>query len=112
MKKSKIIAAGVLIGSFIAIIVLLTFSSRPYLTVAQVAEDPTLFNEREIEVIGIVMDYSGGDFNLTEGTDRIVIQVSAITVPDDVVNGTQVVVKGILKPNLILVANQILTQCS
>jgi cytochrome c-type biogenesis protein CcmE len=99
-------------GSMVAIILLLSLSSRPYLTVTQVVENPTSFNNQEVEVIGIVQDYSGGDFNLTEGSNKIVIQTAGVTIPTDVVNGIQVVVKGTLKAGLILTASQILTQCS
>lgn len=112
MKKSKLIAAGIIVVSAILIIVLLTMNSRPYLTVLQVAENPTEFQDQEIEVMGIVMDFAGGDFNLTEGEFKIVIQISGVTIPIDVENGIQVVVKGVIRLNLTLEANQILTQCS
>ena len=113
MKRSKIIAAILLIGSFIAIIFLLTLSSRPYISVSQITANPSDYNNQEVEVIGTVSDFNGGDFNLTENSERIVIQVSSITIPDDVENGIQVVVKGIWhSDDFALKASQILTQCS
>ena len=91
---------------------LLLHNTRPYLTVSQVVENPSEYTDREIEVIGIVQDYSGGDFNLTEGDMKIMVQISGITVPEKVDNGIEVVVKGVLRSSLILEALQILTQCS
>ena len=112
MKKSKVIVVLILITSFVAIGFLLILSTRPYLTVAQVLENPSNYNNQEIEVIGIVQDYSSGNFNLTEGSYKIVIETSGITIPDDFSNGIQVVVRGVFVLSSILNANQILTQCS
>ncbi|GAG92548.1 unnamed protein product, partial [marine sediment metagenome] len=82
------------------------------LQISQVLEDPSRYNNQEIQVIGIVEGYSGGNFNLTQGNDKIFIDVSDITVPDDVEDGIQVVVMGLFNHLLYLNATQILVQCS
>jgi cytochrome c-type biogenesis protein CcmE len=112
VKKSKVIALIILIVSFVAIGFLLFYSTRPYLTVAQVLENPSHYNNQEIEVIGIVRDFSGGDFNLTEGSYKISINTSDVSVPGDFSNGMEVVVRGIFSQSSILKAIQIITQCS
>jgi len=112
MKKSRIIAISGIIGAITIITVILIFNFRPYLQISQVLEDPTRYNNQEIQVIGTVEGYSGGNFNLTQGSDKILIDVSGITVPDDVVNGIEVVVMGLFNSLLFLNATQILVQCS
>lgn len=112
MKKSKVIAIITLIISFITIGFLLILNTRPYLTVAQVLENPSSYNNQEIEVIGIVQDYISGDFNLTEGSYKIPINTSEVTIPDDFSNGIEVVVRGIFIQSSVLNAIQIITQCS
>ena len=112
MKKSKLIAIIVLIISFVALGFLLVLSTRPYLTVAQVLENPSYYNNQEIEVIGMVQDYNGEDFNLTEANYKISIDTSDVIIPDDFSNGIEVVVRGIFNQSLILYAIQIITQCS
>ncbi|KKN00785.1 hypothetical protein LCGC14_1134340 [marine sediment metagenome] len=111
-KKSKIIAVVAIVASIIIIISLLSINARPYLKVSQVTANPTNYNNREIQVIGIVQGFSGGDFNLTEGENGILVDTSGLTVPNDVDNGIEVVVTGIFNSSLILTASQILTQCS
>lgn len=112
MKKSKVIAIVILIISFIAIGFLLILNTRPYLTVAQVLENPSSYNNQEIEVIGIVQDYISGDFNITEGSYKIPINTSEVTIPDDFSNGIEVVVRGIFIQSSVLNAIIIITQCS
>ena len=112
MKKSKVIAIIILIISFVALGFLLVLSTRPYLTVAQVLENPSSYNNQEIEVIGIVQDYNGGDFNLTEASYKIAIDTSDVIIPDDFSNEIEIVVRGIFNQSLILYAIQIITQCS
>ncbi|KKM26874.1 hypothetical protein LCGC14_1580360 [marine sediment metagenome] len=111
-KKSKIIAIVAIVASIIIIISLLSINARPYLQVSQVTANPTNYNNREIQVIGIVQGFSGGDFNLTEGENAILISTSGVIVPNDVDNGLEVVVTGIFNSSLTLTATQILTQCS
>jgi len=112
LKRSRIIAISGIIGAITIITVILIFNFRPYLQISQVFEDPTRYHNQEIQVIGTVEGYSGGNFNLTQGNDRILIDVSTITVPDDVVNGIEVVVMGLFNSLLFLNATQILVQCS
>lgn len=112
MKKSRIIAISGIIGAITIITVILIFNFRPYLQISQVLDDPTRYHNQEIQVIGTVEGYSGGNFNLTQGNDKILIDVSGITVPDDVVNGIEVVVMGLFNSLLYLNATQILVQCS
>jgi len=112
MKKSKIIAIIGIVASISIIIVLLSISSRPYLNVSQVTSNPSRYNNREIQVIGIVEGFSGGNFNLTENDYSILIDLNGLPVPSDLDNGIKVVVTGIFNSSLILVASQILTQCS
>ncbi len=112
LKRSRIIAISGIIGAITIITVILIFNFRPYLQISQVIEDPTRYHNQEIQVIGTVEGYSGGNFNLTQGNDRILIDVSTITVTDDVVNGIEVVVMGLFNSLLFLNATQILVQCS
>jgi len=112
VKKSRIIAISGIIGAITIITVILIFNFRPYLQISQVLEDPSRYHNQEIQVIGTVEGYSGGNFNLTQGNDKILIDVSDITVPADVVNGIQVVVMGRFNSLLFLNATQILVQCS
>ena len=111
-KKSKIIAAVAIVASIVIIISLLSVNARPYLKVSQVTSNPTRYNNKEIQVIGIVQGFSGGDFNLTEGENTIFVDASGLVVPNDVDNGIEVVITGIFDSSLILTASQILTQCS
>ena len=112
MKRSRIIAGLGIIGAVSIITVILIFNFRPYLQISQVLEDPSRYHNQEIQVIGIVDGYSGGNFNLTQGNDIILIDVSGISIPDDVENGIQVVVMGLFNNLLYLNATQILVQCS
>jgi cytochrome c-type biogenesis protein CcmE len=112
MKKSRLIAISGILGAIALITVILIFNFRPYLQISQVLDDPTRYHNQEIQVIGRVEGYSGGNFNLTQGNDKILIDVSGITVPDDVVNGIEVVVMGLFNSLLFLNATQILVQCS
>ena len=112
MKKSKIIAIIGIVASISIIILLVTLNSRPYLQVSQVTSQPSKYDNKEIQVIGIVQGFSGGNFNLTENEDKILIDINGITAPQDLENGMKVVITGIFNSSLILVAKQILTQCS
>ena len=112
IKKSRIIAISGIIGAITIITVILIFNFRPYLQISQVLDDPTRYHNQEIQVFGTVEGFSGGNFNLTQGNDKILIDISGITVPDDVVNGIEVVVMGLFNSLLYLNATQILVQCS
>jgi len=112
MKKSKLIAIGGIVISVIVIVLLLTVNSRPYLQVSQVVSSPSQYNNREIQVIGIAEGYSGGNFNLTESENSILVDISGISIPTDLDNGVKVVVTGIFSSSLVILATQVLTQCS
>ena len=114
MKKTKIFAIVGIIASIVIIIAMVTVNARPYLKVSQVTSNPSNYNNREIQVIGIVQGYSGGDFNLTESENIILIDVSSLgDLPSELENGIEVVITGIFSTVLnSLSASQILTQCS
>ncbi|MFX1380268.1 MAG: cytochrome c maturation protein CcmE [Promethearchaeota archaeon] len=112
LKKSKIIAIVGIIISIIIIITLLTTNARPYLKVSQVALNPTKYDNKEVQIIGIVEDFNANYFNLTEGDYSIYVDINGLTPPSDLENGIEVVVTGVFNSSLVLVATQILTQCS
>jgi len=113
LKKTKIIAIVGIVASIVIIIAMVTANARPYLKVSQVTSNPSGYNNREVQVIGIVQGFSGGDFNLIEGEDSILIDTSTLsTIPSELENGIEVVITGIFSSDLSLAASQILTQCS
>lgn len=112
MHKAKIIAIVGIVVSIIVIVSLISINSRPYLQVSQVASSPSQYHNREIQVIGIVQGFSGGDFNLTESEYSLLVDMSGISIPTDLANGIKVVVTGIFDSSLFIVASQVLTQCS
>ncbi len=112
MKRSKIIASVVLFGTLGLIIVLAFQNVRPYVGVTEVVSDPAKYNQQEIQVIGIVRDFSGGNFNLTENTVFLIVDVTGASIPDNFTNGVEIVVKGIFEVPKILRATLIILQCS
>ncbi|MFW9952486.1 MAG: cytochrome c maturation protein CcmE [Candidatus Thorarchaeota archaeon] len=112
MKKTKIIAIIAIIFSLSLIITLIVINVRPYLRVSQVVSNPTEYDNLEIQVIGFVEGFSGGNFNLTENGNKILVDISQITVPSELKNGIEIVVVGQFNISLILKASQILIQCS
>jgi len=113
MEKSKKLAMIGLIGSMILILFILSINTRPYLSVSQVRENPTIYDNQEIQVKGIVDDFDGDDFKLTEGGDRIKVKVDDVDVPDDLDEDMEVVVTGKYDASSnSLAATEILTQCS
>lgn len=112
LKKSKIIAIVGIVVSVSIIIALVIIYSRPYLQVSQVVSNPSEYHNKEIQVIGIVQGYSNGNFNLTENEHSILVDINQITPPSNLKNDIKVVVTGVFNSSLILVASQILTQCS
>lgn len=114
MKKTKIIAIVGIVASIVIIIAMVTANARPYLKVSQVTSNPSRYDNREIQVFGIIQGYSGGDFNLTQAENNILIDISALSnIPSELENGIEVVIKGIFSHGSnTLAANQILTQCS
>ncbi len=112
MKRSKIIASVVLIGTLVIIVVLAFQNVRPYVGVTEVVTDPGKYDQQEIQVIGIVRDFSGGNFNLTEDAMYLMVDVTGASIPDNVTNGVEIVVKGIFENPKILHAILIILQCS
>jgi cytochrome c-type biogenesis protein CcmE len=112
MKKSKIFAVLGIVTSIVIIVSLITVNSRPYLQVSQVALNPSKYDNKEIQVIGIVEGFFGGSFNLTENDYSITIDIDDISAPNDLENGLKIVVTGTFSSTLTLSARQILTQCS
>ncbi len=112
MHKSKLIAIGGIVVSIIVIVSLISINSRPYLQVSQVVSSPSQYNNKQVQVIGIVQGFSGGNFNLTENEHSVLIDMTGVSIPDELDNGIQVVVTGVFDSSLIIVATQLLTQCS
>jgi len=112
LKRTKIIAIVGIVLSLSLIITLVLLNVRPYLKVSQVVANSAKYDNQEIQVIGIVQDFSGGNFNLTENNDKIMIDVSYVSVPSELTNGLQIVVVGQFNSSLVIVATLILTQCS
>jgi cytochrome c-type biogenesis protein CcmE len=59
-----------------------------------------------------VQGFAGSDFNLTESEYSIFVEINGLTPPNDLADGIEVVVTGLFSSPFILVATQILTQCS
>ncbi len=112
MKKSKAIAMLGVVGSLAVVLIILSINMQPYLTVSQVVEDPQRYDDQEIQVKGIVKNFHGDDFNLTEDGKKIEVKVDDLTVPDDLENGIEIVVTGKFDAKKVLTATEILTQCS
>lgn len=112
MKKSKIVALIGVALSAVIIIIFLTQNVRPYLNVSQVSEDPASYENKEIQVIGIVQGLTNDYLNLTEGENSLMVYTGDIIIPDVVENGLQIVITGVFSNINILAASQILTQCS
>jgi cytochrome c-type biogenesis protein CcmE len=113
VKKTKVIAAVGLIAAVGIIIAVASLNTRPYLDVSQVAQNPAAYNGQEIQVIGHVRDYAGGNFNLTSAEYVILVDVGTTTIPLEMNNTIRVVVVGVFRaPTMTLEARQILSQCS
>jgi cytochrome c-type biogenesis protein CcmE len=113
VKKTKIIAVIGMVAAVSLIIAVASLNTRPYLDVSQVVENTPAYNNKEIQVIGHVRDFSGGNFNLTTGDIVIHVNVGATALPLEMNNTIRVVVVGIFRAQtLTLEASQILSQCS
>ena len=112
MKKSKIVAIIGIVASISIIIALVTINSRPYLEVSQVVTNPSKYENKEIQVIGIVEGFSGSNFSLTENNYSVMIDINGLDIPSELENGLKVVIKGRFSSSFVLIASQILTQCS
>lgn len=98
--------------AIIGLFIIILFSSRPYLQVSKVVNNPSKYFDTQIQVIGIIDGFSGGNFNLTEGENYILIDTADVTIPSGLADGIEVVVEGMFNSSLILKASQIITQCS
>ncbi len=112
MKRSKIIAAVVMFGALAIILILAVQNVRPYVGVNEVITDPGKYDQQEIQVLGVVRDFSGSNFNLTDNTIYLIVDVSGASIPDNLTNGLEIVVKGVFDAPKLLRATLILLQCS
>jgi cytochrome c-type biogenesis protein CcmE len=114
MKRSKIIIIISIVAAVFVIVVLLSLNARPYLSVTEVTQNPSKYNGNQIQVIGIVENFNNNtdSFYLTENELKLNVNISSVNVPNNLVNGMEIVVTGILINSTILIASQILTQCS
>jgi cytochrome c-type biogenesis protein CcmE len=113
VKRNKLIA---IIGIAISVIVigtLLVINIRPYLGVTQIISGSSSYDNQEVQVIGIVQDFNGENFSLTENTYSLSVDAKGTAIPPELQNGIKIVVTGIFSSSpMVLIANQILVQCS
>ncbi|MCK4796960.1 MAG: cytochrome c maturation protein CcmE [Spirochaetes bacterium] len=113
MKKSKIIAISGIVISLVIISALGINNLRPYLSVSKVMEDPDKYDNIEIQVKGVVENYSNNSFYLSEDLDRIIVNLGNLDIPAEFENGIDVVITGNYRSDTNeLDATQIITQCS
>lgn len=114
LKRNKLIAIISIIISVIVIGSLLIINIRPYLSVSQIVSNSSVYNNQEVQVIGVVQDFSGHNFSLSEDTHYLFVNANDTTIPTELKNGIKIVVTGIFtsSPILQLKAIQILVQCS
>ena len=113
MRKSKIVAISGIGISLIIIATLGINNLRPYLTVSKVMENPNEFDNSEIQVKGIVENYTDNIFYLSEGSDRIKVNLGDLTIPIEFEDGIDVVITGNYRSDTNeIAATQIITQCS
>lgn len=101
-----------MIGTLAFIIILAIQNTRPYVSVNEVLTDPAKYDQKELQVLGIVRDFSGGNFNLTANTVYLFVDVTGSSIPDNFTNGLEIVVKGIFAQPNLLHASLIILQCS
>jgi cytochrome c-type biogenesis protein CcmE len=102
----------VIIASIIGLIVIATFNTRPFLTVSQVVNNAESYDNQEIQVSGVVEELIGNEFFIVEGTDKIKVIPYNIIIPNDVYNGSEVVVQGEFNAtNISIKVYEILTYC-
>lgn len=112
LKSKKIIGLGLVIASVIGLMVIVAFNTRPFLTVSQVVTNAHYYDNQEIQVSGVVEDLIGNDFFITEGASRIKVIPFNIIIPDEVYNGSEVVVQGEFNASDISMrVYEILTYC-
>ena len=94
LKSKKIIVFSIVIASIIGLIIIVAFNTRPFLTVSQVVNNPSFYDKQEIQVSGVVEDLIGNEFFIAEGTSRIKVIPYNIIIPNEVYNGSEVVIQG------------------
>jgi cytochrome c-type biogenesis protein CcmE len=76
-------------------------------------EDPNKYDNSEIQVKGVVENYTNNSFYLSEGLDRITVELGNLTIPAEFEDGIDVVITGNYRSDTnMLTATQIITQCS
>lgn len=88
---------------------------NPYIPISDLKNDPEVYYGREIQVIGNVTGPLTGDskilkFTLKDEQDDIIVSYKG-PIPQNFMEGINVVVIGKLDTNGHLIANQILTKC-
>ncbi|UCC21401.1 MAG: cytochrome c maturation protein CcmE [Promethearchaeota archaeon] len=112
LKSKKILGLIIVLASIIGLIIILAFNTRPFLTVSQVVNNAQLYDNQEIQVSGIVEELIGNEFYIAEGSDRIRVIPDNIIIPNDVYNGSEVVVQGEFNAsNISMKVYEILTYC-
>lgn len=112
LKNKKIIGLIIVIASLVGLIVIVAFNTRPFLTVSQVVNNPDFYDNQEIQVSGVVEDLNGNEFFIAEDASKIKIIPYNIIIPNDVYNGSEVVVQGEFNASGIsLKVYEILTYC-
>ncbi|MEJ2293611.1 MAG: cytochrome c maturation protein CcmE [Candidatus Lokiarchaeota archaeon] len=113
MKRNKLIAIICIVISVLVIGTLLIVNIRPYLGVTQIISSSSTYDNQEVQVIGIVQNFNGENFSLTENSYSLFVDAKATTIPPDLQNGIKIVVTGIFSSfHMALTATQILVQCS
>ena len=79
---------------------------------SQVVINANFYDKKEIQVNGVVENLIGDEFELTEGDEKIRVIPLDILIPDEVKNGSEVVVQGEFDAtNISLKVYEILTYC-
>ena len=114
LKRNKLIAIIFIAISVVVIGSLLFINIRPYLGVTQIVSNSSAYNNKEVQVIGVVQDFSGQNFSLSESNHNLFVDAKDTTIPTELMNGIKIVVTGIFtsSPVMELKAIQILVQCS
>ena len=112
LKNKKIIGLIIVIASLVGLIVIVVFNTRPFLTVSQVVNNPDFYDNQEIQVSGVVEELIGNEFFIAEGTSKIRVIPYNIIIPNEVYNGSEVVVQGEFNASDISIeVYEILTYC-
>ena len=114
LRRNRVIAIIFIVVSVVVIGSLLIINIRPYLSVSQIVTNSSVYNHQEVQVIGVVQDYTGQNFSLSENTQSLFVDAKDTSIPAELMNGIKIVVTGIFtsSPTMELKAIQILVQCS